>query len=196
MSVTDFLTGTCTIRNRAVVEGMTDTESWTDQSPVSFRVLKRASSMVSQDKISHATMVRVSIMLPSDATLDIADRIYSDGREYVVVEVNNASDNTEVRHKVAICEVATSGTVAIGSETPATPVTPAQVAVENETPVGAVNGVNTVFTIAYAPIDGSVQVYVNGLLQSVTVDYTISSQTITFLVAPETGDIILVSYRR
>ena len=68
----------------------------------------------------------------------------------------------------------------------------------NEVPSGDVDGTNTTFTLANTPATGTVEVYLNGLLQAPGTgkDYTISGNTITFTEAPEPGDIILVSYIR
>lgn len=69
--------------------------------------------------------------------------------------------------------------------------------VDRETPAGSVNGVNVTFTLANTPYAGSEHVFVNGILQtSGGVDYSISGTTITMTVAPETGDVIRVSYRK
>jgi hypothetical protein len=64
-----------------------------------------------------------------------------------------------------------------------------------ETPTGAVNGSNSTFTLAHTPSTGSEQVYLNGVLQQIAADYTISAATITFIPAPFAGDSIVVSYR-
>lgn len=67
---------------------------------------------------------------------------------------------------------------------------------DNETPSGTPNGSLTTFGISHPPVSGSVKVYLNG--QRMTVggsdDYTISGQTITFAIAPKTGDRIVVDY--
>lgn len=63
-----------------------------------------------------------------------------------------------------------------------------------ETPSGAINGSNTSFTLGNTPIVGTETIYLNGLEQNVTTDYTISGSTITYLVAPIAGDILRVSY--
>ncbi len=69
--------------------------------------------------------------------------------------------------------------------------------VTREVPSGTINGSNTVFTLANTPILGSECVFLNGLLQqSGGADYTISGATITFVVAPEMGSIILVNYQK
>jgi len=70
--------------------------------------------------------------------------------------------------------------------------------VDKEIPTGLINGVNTVFTMAFAPIVGSEHIYRNGILQESGAgnDYTISGATITYLTAPLTGDKLRVTYRR
>ncbi len=68
--------------------------------------------------------------------------------------------------------------------------------VDDESPIGTPNGVLTTFTIAHAPSPiASLKVFVNGLKQKLTDDYTFSGTTITFLIAPPTNSIILCDYR-
>ncbi len=69
--------------------------------------------------------------------------------------------------------------------------------VTREVPSGTVDGVNTVFTLAFTPSPvGSESVFLNGLLQNAGGgnDYTISGSTITFNLAPTAGGVILVNY--
>lgn len=68
--------------------------------------------------------------------------------------------------------------------------------VVRETPSGLVNGSNTTYVLANAPISGTEEVYLNGIQQDPGAgnDYTISSSTITFLTAPASGDKVRVSY--
>lgn len=66
--------------------------------------------------------------------------------------------------------------------------------VNNEVPTGSVNGVNVTFTLANTPVTGSVQVFLNGVRQKVTTDYTVATATITFVSAPSTGDDVTVVY--
>jgi hypothetical protein len=70
--------------------------------------------------------------------------------------------------------------------------------ITRETPTGTVNGSNTAFTLANTPIAGTEQVYLNGLLQEPGAgnDYTISTNTITYLTAPIAGDKIRVTYMK
>lgn len=70
--------------------------------------------------------------------------------------------------------------------------------VTGEVPVGAVNGVNTVFTLANPPVAGwPVMVYRNGVRMNIANgDYTLSGSTITFGAnqIPQTGDTVNSDY--
>lgn len=66
---------------------------------------------------------------------------------------------------------------------------------------GAVSGVvttgNTTFTLSYAPRSTQINnlaIFLNGLLQTPNVDYTISGVTVTFASAPLVGDKLLAVY--
>ena len=70
--------------------------------------------------------------------------------------------------------------------------------VDQETPSGATNGVNTTFSLSQTPTPStSLALYRNGLRMSPSVDYTLSSAVITFLAAstPQTSDTLICSYR-
>ena len=68
--------------------------------------------------------------------------------------------------------------------------------VDDETPVGTINGSNTTFTVNNPPSPvSSLKVYLNGQRMRITEDYTFSGSTITFLTAPPTTSILLVDYR-
>ncbi|HZS56117.1 MAG TPA: hypothetical protein VFA65_17070, partial [Bryobacteraceae bacterium] len=70
--------------------------------------------------------------------------------------------------------------------------------VDDETPGGAINGTNTIFTLANTPaVPVNLTLYRNGILQTSGVDYTLSGTTITFSgnEAPQSGDALLAYYR-
>lgn len=70
--------------------------------------------------------------------------------------------------------------------------------VDNDTITGVMNGVNALFTVSQAPSPpSSLQLFRNGILQKVSVDYTLSGNTITFIngTAPTADDILQVYYR-
>ncbi len=70
--------------------------------------------------------------------------------------------------------------------------------VDLETPVGLINGSNLVFTLAATPSPAnSLELFRNGIRLSPSIDYTLSSNTITFVsgAQPQSGDILRASYR-
>jgi hypothetical protein len=70
--------------------------------------------------------------------------------------------------------------------------------VDQQTPTGAINGVNAVFTLAQTPSPiTSLAVYRNGLLMSAGIDYTLSGAVITFVtgLVPQSSDTLSCSYR-
>jgi hypothetical protein len=71
--------------------------------------------------------------------------------------------------------------------------------VEDETPTGAINGVNATFTTAFSYAAGSLRVYLNGLRQRLGGgdDFTeTGASTFAFTVPPASGDTIRVDYAR
>ena len=69
----------------------------------------------------------------------------------------------------------------------------------NEAPTGAVDGVNTTFTLAYIPATASsVMLWLNGqlLTQGAGNDFTVTSQTLTMSFPPQLGDILLTMYTK
>jgi hypothetical protein len=71
--------------------------------------------------------------------------------------------------------------------------------VDMETPAGALNGTNVVFTLTSAPSPaGSLHLYRNGILQKAGFDYSLGGSSIAFVAGstPVPGDTLLASYRR
>jgi hypothetical protein len=70
---------------------------------------------------------------------------------------------------------------------------------DSEVPVGLVNGVNTVFTLAHAPLAGSAHVYVGAsataLQRLAPSQYRVIGTALTYTTAPLTGAALLVDYR-
>lgn len=89
-----------------------------------------------------------------------------------------------------VASVSGTGVVAL-----ATSVVKTSNVITRETPSGTVNGSNVTFTLANTPVSGTECVFVNGILQDAGGnDYSISTATITFVTAPESGDKIRVNY--
>lgn len=68
--------------------------------------------------------------------------------------------------------------------------------VQGETPTGNRDGTNAVFSLAVAPVPGTVTITRNGLRQAQGVDYTLTSNQITFVpgAIPQEGEILLADY--
>jgi len=68
--------------------------------------------------------------------------------------------------------------------------------VTGEIPVGAIDSVNTIFTLAFTPIVGTDAIYFNGvrLKRGALNDYTISGTIITTIIAPQIGGELLADY--
>ncbi len=65
----------------------------------------------------------------------------------------------------------------------------------NEIPVGTINGSNTNFTVSQAETDLThIMVYLNGLLQQPTIEYTLVGTNLTMIPAPENGDVLLAAF--
>jgi len=67
--------------------------------------------------------------------------------------------------------------------------------ITGEVPNGAINGSNATFSLAHIPITSTVQVYLNGLLQTQGTDYVVSTNTITFALPPNSGSTLVVNYQ-
>jgi hypothetical protein len=71
--------------------------------------------------------------------------------------------------------------------------------IDHETPSGIVDGANVVFSIQGVPAPStSLDLYRNGLFQSIGVDYNLSATTIVFVTpaTPQVGDILVAKYRQ
>jgi hypothetical protein len=66
--------------------------------------------------------------------------------------------------------------------------------VVREIPSGALNGTNVTYTLANTPALGMEMLFLNGLLQAITADYSISGNTITMVIAPLATDKLVTTY--
>lgn len=64
----------------------------------------------------------------------------------------------------------------------------------NEVPSGSINSSNVTFTLSATPSSGKLELYLNGVRQKPTNDYSLSTNTITMVSAPTTGSTMLASY--
>jgi hypothetical protein len=115
-----------------------------------------------------------------------------------LVFVNEGTSNGNTRWQCTSDDGGTLGSTAIAYTQDVSGGLSSANFVDKETPSGSINGSNTTFTLANTPTTGSEHVYLNGILQESGAgnDYTISTNTITYLTAPISGDKIRVSYRK
>lgn len=64
----------------------------------------------------------------------------------------------------------------------------------DETPSGTINGTNVTFVLAHTPIAGTLALYYGTRLK-LSVDYTLSTATITMTIAPVAGASLLADYQ-
>jgi hypothetical protein len=70
--------------------------------------------------------------------------------------------------------------------------------IDQETPSGAINGINAAFTLSQTPSPStSLIVYRNGVRLTSGIDYTAVGNALAFVgtLVPQSGDILLCSYR-
>lgn len=67
-------------------------------------------------------------------------------------------------------------------------------AVSGETPVGTIDGSNTDFALDNIPEQSNINVFLNGVLQKIGLDFTLNGDTVVFTNPPIDGDWVLVDY--
>jgi hypothetical protein len=67
--------------------------------------------------------------------------------------------------------------------------------VDNESPSGAINGINKAFVLAFTPIAGSLHFVVDGAEIYSTGDYTLATKTVTTVGTIQTGSVVKATYR-
>lgn len=163
---------------------------------------------------TNATSISTGVVRSNGSTLSGAelsgDATTSSSNVVTVVNVNGTSVPTNAAADQVIVTTAssvgawksvpncTTGALeyATATHTFSCGAVPTGTQVNNETPSGTVNGVNTTFTLVSAPSPaGSLHFYKNGqLLYAAGADYTLTTNSISATVAPKTGDIISADY--
>lgn len=112
--------------------------------------------------------------------------------------VANATSTPAITMQTSITGVLKGNGTAISAATAGTDYMAPSDFIVRETPTGLVNGANTSYALANTPLSNTEQVFLNGILQEPGAgnDYTISTNTITYLSAPLTGDRIRVTYSK
>jgi len=116
------------------------------------------------------------------------------------IAIVDADDNSSKKETIADLATAMAGTGitatngVLSADAVADNIVEGDIQVEDES--ANCNGVTVAFTLSSTPIANSLQVFLNGMLQQEGSgkDYTWSGTTVTFAVAPDTGDILLIHY--
>lgn len=148
-------------------------------------------AMIRDGKDADETLIVENVLLkiPKDTSKEIRDKLEKlDGKERLKIEaIDELKEKLEELGKVKTQRFGGGGFSKIAMDSHF---------VDDETPSGTVNGVNTVFVLANTPNPtASLKVFLNGQKMKLGEDYTFNGRTITFLTAPPTGSIILCDYR-
>ncbi len=181
-AVTEAKLASDSVSTLKIVDGAVTGPKLADDSVTSAKLATDSvtADAIADDAVDTAAIVDAAVTLAKLETLASGTIIMGSGAGNVAVTLSG--DVT----------VSAAGVVTIN---PATVVRVTDI-VKRETPVGAINGANTTFTLANTPKAGTVDVYVNGILQDEGAgnDYTISGDTIEMLYALTSGDKLRASY--
>jgi hypothetical protein len=109
-----------------------------------------------------------------------------------ILPIANGGSGTSTPSLVAGANITISGAWPNQTITAAGASLPTEV---RETPSGTMNGSNTNFTLSYTPSpSASLTLWLNGVEQVPGIDYTISSATITYTIAPKSTDLHVAQY--
>lgn len=155
-----------------------------------------ADNSVGTAEIINGNVTDAKLASDSVTTIKILDLNVTTGK-LAADAVTNAklADNAVQQENIADNSVGTAEIIDANVTTAklaANAVTGGKISFINQTVTGTVDGVNDDFTLSAAPTAASLIVWVNGLRQRPTTDYTLSGTTITFTTPPETGDTIAV----
>lgn len=149
--------------------------------------------------LAASTSSYASLIVPSGSYSGTTDgSIWQDGT-HIYAYINGAprqlDQQTGGGTGVSSISIATSGGVSGTSSGGGTPtLTFTLRSAVREVPSGALNGTNTTFGLANAPLTGKEMLFLNGILLNSVDDYTISGATITMLTAPVSTDKLLAFY--
>jgi hypothetical protein len=102
----------------------------------------------------------------------------------------NATDLIAVSNQV-IATVADAASTSSSSGSGSSSVPESQTAAEVdscETPTGSLNGSNAVFHLVSVPVENSLELVLNGVVQAAGVDFAVVGNVVTYTVAPKTTD--------
>lgn len=145
---------------------------------------RAAADTVLQSNIDAEALARTTAdgIHTASITQEVSDRTAADATEATA----RAAGDAALNGRVVVLEGAVASTLTYDK------------LVVRETPVGVIDGVNAVFTVANTPYAGTETVFLNGMMlePGADNDYQLVGKDITLAAAPLTGDRVKVSYFR
>ena len=162
---------------------------------------KVVDSMINDDVATELAGVGLSAssgVLALDINELPVEAAFDPNADYVPLE--DATDNVSNKTLWSVIATAIAGTGltatdgVLAADAVANNIVEGDIQFENES--ANCDSTEVAFTLSNTPIANSLQVYLNGLLQEVGEgnDYTIAGTTVTFVTAPDTGDLLLCHY--
>ena len=166
-----------------------DTSTTTGTGTLNLEAVAQSGARIFAGNVTSGATVHYDIRLADGSEWEIGEGVFTDGTPDTLTRVTvYASSNAGSLVSFS------AGTKNVSLVFSVADVFGENSVVANETPAGTLNGSNVTFTLANSPITNSLALYLNGQRLTYTDDYTLSANTITFVVPPVSTDIIRADY--
>ena len=166
-----------------------DTSTTTGTGTLNLEAVAQTGARIFAGNVTSGATVHYDIRLADGSEWEIGEGVFTDGTPDTLTRVTvYASSNAGSLVSFS------AGTKNVSLVFSVADVFGENSVVANETPAGTLNGSNVTFTLANSPITNSLALYLNGQRLTYTDDYTLSANTITFVVPPVSTDIIRADY--
>ena len=166
-----------------------DTSTTTGTGTFNLEAVAQSGARIFAGNVTSGATVHYDIRLADGSEWEIGEGVFTDGTPDTLTRVTvYASSNAGSLVSFS------AGTKNVSLVFSVADVFGENSVVANETPAGTLNGSNVTFTLANSPITNSLALYLNGQRLTYTDDYTLSANTITFVVPPVSTDIIRADY--
>lgn len=189
----------------SVVANINDLADVTITTPVANEILKYNGSAWINEAISGASIITNET---PTGLVNSSNTVYTTAHDFVATKISVYVNRTRLKLNEDYTETASNGVTLTVAPTTGDDIWVDYVRSDtvlvgdtsyqriNETPTGLVNSSNTVYDTAETFIAGSLQVFLNGQLQALTIDYAeTDTNTFTMVTAPLTDDTLRVTYQ-
>lgn len=165
-----------------------DTTTSTGTGTINLAAVAQSGARIFAGNVTSGATVRYDIRSADNTEWEIGEGVFTDGAPDTLTRVTiYASSNAGALVSFSA-----------GTKNVSLVLTAADIGTNSfiigETPSGALDGSDTTYTLANTPITGSLVVYLNGQRLTLTEDYMLATNVITFGTAPVSGDIIRADY--